>query len=122
MERCEASDGERDVASTIPARLGLERPIRWLPDRRTDAAGASIFLGLSPKTLANHRTTGTGPAFVKRGRVWYYEADLLAWLATGRASSTAQVRIQRERQTPRVVELPVASDAATRPPAGGGAA
>jgi hypothetical protein len=41
------------------------------PDGRLDSENAARFLGFSPKTLAMMRTAGTGPKFVKRGRVFY---------------------------------------------------
>jgi putative DNA primase/helicase len=40
------------------------------PDGRLDTDNAAKFLGLSPKTLAIMRSTGTGPKFIKRGRVF----------------------------------------------------
>lgn len=64
------------------------------PDGRVDTENAARFLGLSPKTLAMMRTAGTGPKFVKRGRVFYYLEDLKAWLAEQpRVRSTAQARL-----------------------------
>jgi hypothetical protein len=63
------------------------------PDGRLDSENAARFLGLSPKTLAMMRTAGTGPKFVKRGRVFYYLDDLQAWLGEPpRVRSTAQAR------------------------------
>jgi hypothetical protein len=39
------------------------------------------------------RCQGTGPRFIKRGRVFYYQEDLDAWLAQAeRVTSTAQAR------------------------------
>ena len=46
------------------------------PDGRLDTANASRFLGLSAKTLAMMRSAGTGPKFVKRGRIFYFIEDL----------------------------------------------
>ena len=63
-----------------------------LPDGRLSAANAATYLGLSPKTLATWRVQGRGPAFVKRGRIFYYKEDLDAWIRKGRVSSTAQAR------------------------------
>jgi len=56
--------------------------IFMLPDGRMDRRNAAAYLGLSVKTLAMHATRGTGPKFIKRGRVWYYKTDLDAWLGT----------------------------------------
>lgn len=62
------------------------------PDGRLDTANASRYLGLKEKTLAMMRGYGTGPKFIKRGRIFYYKEDLDAWLnAEGRLISTAQV-------------------------------
>lgn len=57
-------------------------------------------IGKTEGTLANYRTEGTGPEFVKVGRaVRYREADVQAWIrdctnsaetVTKRAHSTAQ--------------------------------
>jgi hypothetical protein len=51
-----------------------------LPDGRMDRKNASRYLGLAEKTLAMHASRGTGPNFVKRGRVWYYRDALDDWL------------------------------------------
>jgi hypothetical protein len=60
------------------------------PDGRMDTRNASRYLGLSEKTLAMMRSGGTGPAYVKRGRVFYYQEDLDQWLRKARVVSTAQ--------------------------------
>jgi len=66
------------------------------PDGRLDAANAALYLGLSVKTLAMWRSTGTGgPAYIKRGKIFYFRAELDAWLHEGRATSTAQARVQQ---------------------------
>ena len=64
-----------------------------LPDGRLDAKNAAAYLGLSPATLAMHRSQGRGPAFVKRGRVCYFQDDLDEWLRAGKVTSTAQVDV-----------------------------
>lgn len=47
--------------------------------------------GVSPKTLANWRVLGRGPRFIKAGgRVAYDPADIEAWKADRRVSSTSQ--------------------------------
>jgi hypothetical protein len=66
-----------------------------LPDGRMDAKNAASYLGLSPKTLAMMRCEGTGPKFVKRGRVFYFKHDLDAWIADGRFISTTQAVVQK---------------------------
>jgi len=65
--------------------------ITIFPDGRLDVRNAARYLGLKEKTLAMMRGTGTGPKFIKRGRVFYFKDDLDAWLnANGRYISTAQ--------------------------------
>ena len=64
-----------------------------LPDGRMNTRNAAAYLGLSEKTLAMFRTEGTGPQFIKKGRVFYFREDLDAWLnESGRVTSTAQWR------------------------------
>ena len=64
------------------------------PDGRLDTENAARFLGLNPKTLAIMRSTGAGPRFVKRGRVFYFLDDLQAWIAEQpRVRSCAQSRL-----------------------------
>ena len=64
------------------------------PDGRLNTQNASTYLGLSLKTLAMMRSNGTGPQFIKRGRIFYYRSDLDEWLNRGGKSvSTAQQRI-----------------------------
>ena len=69
--------------------------IMVFPDGRLDTKNAAVYLGLSDKTLAMMRCQGTGPRFIKRGRVFYYQEDLDAWLSEARrVTSTAQARQQ----------------------------
>jgi hypothetical protein len=68
--------------------------VRLYPDGRLDSKSAATYLGLSEKTIAMMRVNGTGPRFIKRGRVFYYREDLDTWLNEGgRITSTAQLRI-----------------------------
>ena len=63
------------------------------PDGRMDTKNTSKYMGLAEKTLAMMRSNGTGPKFVKRGRVFYFQADVDAWMnANGRHTSTAQAK------------------------------
>lgn len=65
--------------------------ITLYPDGRMDTRNASLYTGLSEKTLAMMRCNGNGPKFIKRGRIFYFCDDVDAWLnAQGRHSSTAQ--------------------------------
>ena len=61
-------------------------------DGRMDPKNASTYCGLSVKTLAMKRCNGTGPKFVKLGRIFYFREDLDAWLQRGRVVSTAQAQ------------------------------
>lgn len=63
-----------------------------LPDGRMDPKNASTYCGLSVKTLAMMRCKGTGPAFVKRGRIFYFRDDLDNWFLRRRVVSTAQAQ------------------------------
>jgi hypothetical protein len=78
--------------------LEIERlKVVVFPDGRLDTENASIFLGVSPKTLAMMRSAGTGPKFLKRGRVFYFLEDLQAWMAEQpRVRTTAQARLHAE--------------------------
>ncbi|MCI5136834.1 MAG: DNA-binding protein [Candidatus Electrothrix sp. AR1] len=63
------------------------------PDGRMNAKNAARYLGLEEKTLAMKRSDGTGPCFIKRGRIFYFKEDLDAWInECSRARSTAQLR------------------------------
>jgi len=52
--------------------------------RLLSRAEAAALLGVAPGTLAHWAAAGTGPAFSRsgpvRGRVWYAEADVVAWV------------------------------------------
>ena len=61
------------------------------PDGRMDVPNAADYLGFSQKTLAMKRCDGTGPKFIKRGRIFYFKEDLDEWiLKGGKRSSTAK--------------------------------
>jgi hypothetical protein len=72
----------------------LTLSVRVFPDGRLCAKDAAKYIGLSEKTLAMMRCRGTGPRFVKRGRVFYFKQDLDDWLNEGKAQSTAQARLK----------------------------
>ena len=57
-------------------------------DNLLDSAAAARFLGLrSPGTLANWRSQGRGPAFVKVGSsIRYLQGDLTSWVRANRMS------------------------------------
>ena len=64
------------------------------PDGRMDTHNASKYAGLAEKTMAMKRCDGTGPRYVKRGRVFYFRVDIDDWMnANGRITSTAQTKL-----------------------------
>ena len=68
--------------------------VKMYPDGRMDTKNAALYLGLEEKTLAMKRSDGTGPSFIKRGRIFYFREDLDAWINEAKkASSTAQLRV-----------------------------
>lgn len=70
------------------------------PDGRLDSKNAALYLGLSQKTLAMMRSAGSGPRFVKRGRIFYFLDDLNAWMTEQpRVRTTAEARLMSEKQT-----------------------
>lgn len=69
------------------------REVVVYPDGRMDTKNTSAYVGLSEKTMAMMRCNGTGPQFIKRGRIFYFRDDLDVWLnAGGRFTSTAQAQ------------------------------
>lgn len=76
------------MVEEIPTRTPA---VTMYPDGRLDTRNAALYTGLSEKTLAMMRCNGTGPKFIKRGRIFYFRDDVDAWLnAKGRLTSTAQ--------------------------------
>lgn len=65
-----------------------------LPGGRVSAKDAAAYVGLSEKTLAMWRSRGTGPKFLKRGRIFYFVQDLESWLRDGEVRSTSQARVR----------------------------
>ncbi len=56
-----------------------------------DQSEAARLLRLSPRTLERHRLAGTGPKFIKLGRlVKYTERDLAEWVERGTRTSTSE--------------------------------
>jgi len=70
----------------------IQHQVEILPDGRMTTANAAAYIGLSVGTLENKRIDGTGPKFVKAGRVFYYREDLDEWLRARRVSSTAELK------------------------------
>lgn len=72
--------------------------IKILPDGRMDTANAALYTGLTQSTLAVFRCEGTGPKFIKRGRIFYYKDDLDEWInKDGKFSSTSQAQNDNRR-------------------------
>jgi len=68
------------------------QPVQVLHDGRMDSKNAARYLGLSEKTLAMMRSKGTGPNYVKRGRIFYFKSDLDDWINKGRVRLQVQGR------------------------------
>ncbi len=67
------------------------KEINMFPDGRLDSKNAAIYLGFSEKTLAMMRCQGTGPEYIKRGRIFYFKTDLDQWvMKTGKRISTGR--------------------------------
>ena len=94
--------GSKDKVKRKSHTLSMARHQSWAdsdkdvvmyPDGRLDTRNASAYVGLSEKTMAMMRCNGTGPKFVKRGRIFYFREDLDSWLnAGGRFTGTAQAQ------------------------------
>jgi hypothetical protein len=67
------------------------KPIGPDPDALLDEQGAARVLGISPRYLQKHRSTGDGPAYVKISArcIRYRRRDLLAWAEARIRTSTA---------------------------------
>lgn len=75
----------------------MDTEIRFLPDGRIGPRGAAAYIGVQPHTLAQWRSLGKGPAFLKPcGRVWYLRQDLDTWLERSRSTSTGQARLRAQ--------------------------
>lgn len=57
---------------------------------KRDTKGQAARIGLSPKTLENWRSNGRGPPYYKvGGRIVYDDAEVDAWFASKRRTSTS---------------------------------
>ena len=74
-----------------------------LPDGRMDGKQTAMYLGIHRSVLGKMRTEGTGPPYMRlvsaRGKLFYYKADVDAWLA----SQTKHVSTLEEEDTRRSV-------------------
>lgn len=72
--------------------------VQIFPDGRMNVINAAAYLGVSPKSLACYRSQGRGLAFTKLGKLcFYHRADLDAWIAANRATSTAEHRANKRK-------------------------
>lgn len=64
---------------------GMEyQTVRVLPDGRVTRSDAAVFLGYTPKTLAEYSRLGKGPRPRRvGGRIFYFLRDLEAFRDTG---------------------------------------
>lgn len=65
-----------------------EIKVVMLPDGRMDTDNSAKYCGLSPKTMAMMRSSGLGPEYIKRGKVFYFKDELDRWIAEGKKQST----------------------------------
>jgi hypothetical protein len=81
-----------------------------LPDGRMDRKNAALYLGLKVKTLAMHASQGTGPASIKRGRVFYFRDALDEWLKSPqdapRRGGPGKAPLRRARKHPGAAARP----------------
>jgi predicted site-specific integrase-resolvase len=77
----------------------LKTELVTYPDGRLEVHIAAEYLGRAAKTLAQWRSKGIGPTFIKPGgRVFYFKEDLDTWLnRSGRCQSTQQARFLQQK-------------------------
>lgn len=87
--------GSPSAADATPAsEAPSSAPTRtYVPNDLLTALEAGKVLGLSSKTLANQRSSGLGPPFIRNapGRVRYRYGDLINFIEAARRSSTSDV-------------------------------
>lgn len=55
-----------------------------LPDGRMDTKNTALYIGRAVHTLAQWRSDGVGPPYIKCGRIYYYQQDIDDWLRNGK--------------------------------------
>ncbi len=71
--------------------------VRVLPDGRLAASDAAGYVGSKEKTLANWRSQGKGPKFIRvGGRIFYFQNDLDSFI---RAKATVTEETPFDRST-----------------------
>lgn len=69
-------------------------------DGRMNRAAAALYLGLSISWLVHAEAIGSGPASVHIGRrVWYFRADLDAFVQSNRRESKCRSSVTAARST-----------------------
>jgi predicted DNA-binding transcriptional regulator AlpA len=69
----------------------MTKPTTSPNPRLLRTAAAAVYCGSSASSFTKYRIWGTGPTFIKvGGNVVYDVADLDAWLASRRRTSTSQ--------------------------------
>jgi len=60
------------------------------PDGRMNRKNTALYVGCSPKTLADWATKGIGPRYVMvGGRAFYFRHDLDAWIGSKSISASS---------------------------------
>lgn len=58
--------------------------VEILPDGRMDTTNTAQYIGRKQQTLAQWRSEGKGPDYVKCGRIYYFKDDVDKWLRNGK--------------------------------------
>lgn len=61
-----------------------KKSVIQLPDGRMDTENTALYIGRAVHTLAQWRSDGLGPPYIKRGRIYYYKKDVDDWLQDGK--------------------------------------
>jgi len=71
-----------DIPEVVKKKESAEEEchVTILPDGRMDIKSAALYTGRSENSLAQMRWKGTGPEFVKRGKIFYFKKDLDAFM------------------------------------------
>ncbi len=91
-----SSNAEEQSADGPQVRASGWTRREYRPDDLLNAVEAAAYLGISVKTLANHRSVGPIPGkpvlhFIKaHGRILYAFRDIVAFLEAGRRASTSE--------------------------------
>jgi hypothetical protein len=82
------------ATSAMVDRAATSPPKSYLPNSLLPPSEAAGVTGLAAKTLANYRSKGPGPVFIKTGNLIHYRyADLLTFIEKNKRSSTSDVGV-----------------------------